>query len=134
MIDKDTAVIILAAVVLLVTVVGFATTFLAILLVSKETTKIPEILNRLVNTEMILTQLAEDVNLEMRNDQTPELWKTADGKYQGMSFEDLLQKMSLDPDGPLTSDEIDAIKSVFDKIAQNPDDDDDSPQEPWRKK
>ena len=130
--DRDTTMVVISCVLLLVAVVGFATTFLAILLLSKDTTKIPEIINRLINTEMILGQLAQDVGMEINERDANVRWKTADGKYQASSFEELLHFMASDPNGPLTIEEIDAIKSVFDKIAQN--DDDDGSDEPWRKK
>jgi len=129
--DRDTVLLMVAGILVVLMAIGHATTFLAILLISKETSKIPELINRSVNAEMVLQQLAEDVNMEI-NDDSEVMWRSADGKYQGSSFEDLLHKMSTDPDGPLSADEIDAIKSVFDKIAGQPDDDE--PQEPWRKK
>lgn len=119
----------------LISVVGFAAISLAILLLSKDVTKIPEIINRLINIELITAQLADDVNMEI-NDADAELrWKTADGKYQGSSFEELLHKMSSDPNGPLSADEIDAIKSVFDKITQQPNNNENNePDEPWKRK
>ena len=129
--DRDTVLLIVAGILVVLMAIGHATTFLAILLISKETSKIPELINRSINAEMVLQQLAEDVNMEI-NDDSEVMWRSADGKYQGSSFEDLLHKMSTDPDGPLSADEIEAIKSVFDKIAGQPDDDE--PQEPWRKK
>lgn len=132
--DRDTVSVVVSCVLLLITTVGFATTFLAFLLLSKETTKIPEIINRLVNTEMLLGQLAQDVGMEINEREANVQWKTADGKYQASSFEELLHFMASDPNGPLTGEEIDAIKSVFDKIAQNDSDDEDGPNEPWRKK
>ena len=117
----------------LMMVMLFGILFIAILLMSKETSKISEINSRLVNVEMLSQQLVTDVGLELNNANT-QIWRSADGKYQADSFEGLLRQMSTDPSGPLSKDEIETIKSVFDKIMQMPDEDDeDQSMEDWQK-
>lgn len=117
----------------LMLVMLFGILFIAILLMFKDTSKISEINSRLVNVEMLAQQLVTDVGLELNNSNT-QIWRSADGKYQSDSFEGLLRQMSADPSGPLSKDEIETIKSVFDKIMQMPDDDDDDQSvEDWQK-
>ena len=117
----------------LMMVMLFGILFIAILLMSKETSKISEINSRLVNVEMLSQQLVTDVGLELNNANT-QIWRSADGKYQADSFEGLLRQMSTDPSGPRSKDEIETIKSVFDKIMQMPDEDDeDQSMEDWQK-
>jgi hypothetical protein len=117
---------------LMVMLFGFGVLFIAILLLSKETSKTPEIISRLLNVEMLTQQLVADVGMELNGANT-KIWRSADGKYQANSFDELLQQMSADPDGPLSKDEIETIQSVFDKIMQMPDEDDDEPTENWQK-
>lgn len=112
---------------------GFGLVIGGLLLLSRETSKMPEIIARMNNVEKMCEQLLADVGIEL-NRPAQEIWRTADGKYEAKSFEELLHHMASDPNGPLSSDEIDAIKSVFEKIMQNPDeDDDDTPKEPWQR-
>lgn len=109
--------------------VGVATIFLSILLISKETSKIPELVSRLIGAEMMLTQLINEVDMERDNRQT--MWRSADGRYEASSFEELLHRMATDPDSTLSTDEIEAIQSVFKKISQKSDENPDS-SEPWK--
>jgi len=99
-----------------------------LLFISRDTTKIPELVSRLVNVERITSKLAEDVNSEIGPG--TERWRSADGRYEASSFEELLSNMATDPDGPLDQDEIDAIKSVFEKIMKN---NNDEPKNDWEK-
>lgn len=101
-----------------------------ILLISRWIALIPEVLARVSNTEQLVIQLSTDGH--STSEVSPELWRTADGKYTASSFEELLSKMASDPDSPLTTDEINAIKSVFKKIMQEDLDEDDTPPEPWK--
>jgi CHASE3 domain sensor protein len=123
------------AVLLVLLIVGLAAAgavFASILLVSRDTTRIPEVLSRLTKTEELITKLSTDVNVELKdNGNISEIWKSADGKYTANSFEELLAMMANDPEGPLTADEINAIKSVFEKITGDHDDDEDD-KEPWK--
>lgn len=87
--------------------------------------KITELNNEIRDLHSMITSLITDEDLNNK------LFRTADGKYIANSFEELIDKMANDPDGPLTNDEIDAIRSVLNKIIQEPIDDDD---EPWADK
>jgi hypothetical protein len=120
-------------VLLIVSLAASGVLFATLLLVSRDTTRIPELLSRLTKTEELITKLSADVNLQIDdNNNMSEIWKSADGKYTAGSFEELLSMMAGDPDGPLTPDEINAIKSVFEKITGESNDDDDD-KEPWKK-
>jgi hypothetical protein len=110
----------------------FLTTIGFILFMSRDTTRIPEIVSRLTNIENLTQQLSSDVSAEQMNG-FQELWATPDGKYKASSFEELISKMASDPNGPLSQEEIDAIRSAFDKILGQPDDDNDEPDEPWKR-
>ena len=123
------------AVLLVLLIVGLAAAtaiFASVLLVSRDTVKIPEILSRLTKTEDLITHLSSEVNAEVANSGMKEVWKSHDGKYTADSFEELLAMMANDPEGPLSEEEITAIKSVFEKITGEPDDDDED-KEPWKK-
>ena len=124
---------------LMLLIVGLFCTALVlggIVLLSRSTTLIPELLVRTSNVEAIVTQLSADVASVASNEPT-ELWRTADGKYTAGSFEELLSKMANDPESPLTPEEINAIKSVFKKIMQDDPEDlfnsgDSDTDEPWK--
>jgi hypothetical protein len=123
----------IAVVVISALIVGLFCTSLilgGILLLSKNTTLLPELLSRVAMTEEITRELLNDVRAE--TSEPEEIWRTSDGKYTAGSFEELLSKMASDPDGPLTQEEINAIKSVFNKIAQDDTNNDDEPKEPWK--
>jgi hypothetical protein len=123
------------AVLIVLLIVGLAAAgaiFASILLISRDTTRIPELLNRLIKTEDLVTKLSSDVGMELNDtSNASEIWKSADGRYTASSFEKLLSMMANDPDGPLTTDEINAIKSVFEKIIGDVDEDDEET-EPWK--
>ena len=120
---------------LIVSLFGFSILGALILFVSRDTTKVPEILTRLQIVESMLMRLVADVDAEIgTDDKTPEIWKTADGKYTATSFEDLIGMMASDPSGPLSPDEVNAIRSIFEKILGEKDEDDDQDKDNWKKK
>lgn len=106
---------------------------ISILLISRDTTRIPEIISRLSGVEAITRGLAADIEMGVDGLSSNELWRSADGKYTAGSFEELLNMVASDPAGPLSADEISAIKSIFEKIMKSPlDDGDDDVNEPWK--
>jgi hypothetical protein len=107
---------------LIISLFGFGGLAALIILVSRDTTKTPEVVNRVSNIEKIVEGLAADVGAE-RSMPATEIWRTADGKYEAGSFEELLTKMAQDPNTPLSVDEIESIKSIFEKIMGESDDD-----------
>jgi hypothetical protein len=107
---------------LIISLFGFGGLAALIILVSRDTTKTPEVVNRVSNIEKIVERLAADVGAE-RSMPAAEIWRTADGKYEAGSFEELLTKMAQDPNTPLSVDEIESIKSIFEKIMGESDDD-----------
>jgi hypothetical protein len=107
---------------LIISLFGFGGLAALIILVSRDTTKTPEVVNRVSNIEKLVERLAADVTAERSSPMT-EVWRTADGKYEANSFEELLTKMAQDPETPLSSDEIESIKSIFEKIMGQHDDD-----------
>lgn len=111
--------------------------FATMLLMSRDTVRIPEILSRLTRTEDVITTLAKDLDADLNySGNMKEIWKSSDGKYVANSFEELLSMMANDPDGPLSPDEIATIKSIFEKIIDDDKNDDDSidnEKEPWKK-
>jgi hypothetical protein len=114
---------------------GFGSILCLILFLSRDTTKIPELLARVSNIEELVEQLAAEVSAEI-GEPLREFWKTSDGKYTATSFEELLSNMASDPNGPLSQEELDAIRSIFDKIAgeSSDSDEDDEDVEPWKRK
>jgi hypothetical protein len=121
------------AVLLVLLIVGLAVAgavWASILLVSRDTIKIPELLSRVTKTEDAVNKLLSDVNSD-QDDNVTEVWQSQDGKYVAGSFDELLAMMASDPDGPLTEDEINAIKSIFEKITGDSDEDDAT--DPWKK-
>lgn len=119
--STDTLAILLSF--LFISLMGFIGIAALIILSSRDTTKIPELLTRTMNTERLMEQLTADVSAETHSVPLQESWRTADGRYEARSFEELLTKMTQDPNSPLTVDEIESIRSVFDKIMGNADDD-----------
>lgn len=107
---------------LIMSLFGFSGIAAMIILISRDTTKIPELVTRVTNIEKLAEQLASDVIAE-RDSPISEVWRTADGKYEAESFEELLTQMAQDPNTPLSREEIDSIKSIFEKIMGEPDDD-----------
>lgn len=107
---------------LLVSLFGFGGLAALIILVSRDTTKTPELVNRVTNIEKLVEHLSADVDAERSSPMT-EVWRTADGKYEAGSFEELLTKMAQDPDTPLSADEINSLRSIFEKIMGEKDDD-----------
>jgi len=126
--STDTLAILLVG--LIVSVTGFLAMGGLILLASRDTTKIPELIARTTNIEKMLEHLSADVGVEMAGGAVREVWRSADGKYEASSFEELLTKMTNDPNSPLTADEIESIKSIFDKILGESDDPE---KEDWQK-
>jgi len=126
---------------LLVSLIGFFSVITIIVLISRDTTKIPEVIARLTNVESIVGELTSDIRTEIVAGQTEtlhpwqpqELWRTADGKYEAPSFEALLSKMADDPDSSLTIEEKEAIQSIFEKIMGVQDEDNDKPDDRWKK-
>lgn len=118
--STDTLAILLSF--LLVSLFGFGGLAALILFVSRDTTKIPELIARVTNVEKMSEILSADVNAA-RNEPFTQVWRTADGKYEAGSFEELLTKMAQDPDTPLSSEEIDSLRSIFEKIMGEKDDD-----------
>jgi hypothetical protein len=128
-------IVILLLVFIFLSVIQFLGLAGLILFLSRDTTRIPELISRLTNVENLTQQLASDVNAEQLNmGGMQEIWRTPDGKYQADSFEGLVSKMANDPEGPLSPDEIDTIKSLFNKILGQPDNDNDEPEEPWKRR
>lgn len=127
--STDTLAILFTFLIVTISLFGFGGLALLIVLMSRDTTRIPELINRVTNVEKLTEKLSADVNMEQSS--TNELWRTADGKYEASSFEELLTKMVQDPNTPFTSDEIESIDSIFNKIMETPDDDD--ADEAWKK-
>lgn len=106
---------------LIISLFGFGGIAALIILVSRDTTKTPEIINRVSNIEKLVERLSADVSAE-RDSAVAEIWRTADGKYEATSFEELLTQMAQDPNTPLSANEIESIKSIFEKIMGESDD------------
>lgn len=125
---------------LIVSMVGFFGLATIMVLISRDTTKIPEVVMRLSHIESLVGELTSDIRAEisasqaseMAHPRLQELWRTADGKYEAESFEALLSKMADDPNSPLSPQEIEAIQSVFEKIMGVQDEDDDQ-EERWKR-
>lgn len=47
---------------------------------------------------------------------TKKIYRSADGKYEANSLEELIQKMANDPKAGLTDDELEALKKMFEQI------------------
>ena len=126
---------------LIVSLAGFSSVIIIMVLLSRDTTKIPEAIARLTNVESIIGELTSDIRAEIVASQTEaihpwqpqELWRTADGKYEAPSFEALLSKMVDDPDSNLTTEEKEAIQSIFEKIVGIQDDDEDKSDDRWKR-
>jgi hypothetical protein len=137
--DTDTLALLLTF--LFVSLIGFFSVITIIVLISRDTTKIPETIARLTNVESIIGELTSDIRAEIVASQTEaihpwqpqELWRTADGKYEAPSFEALLSKMVDDPDSTLTIEEKEAMQSIFEKIMGVNDDDDDRSDTRWKR-
>lgn len=118
---------------LFVSLFGFGGLVALLILMSRDTTKIPEIINRVSNIEKLTEHLSADVSGERNISR--ELWRTADGKYEATSFEELLTTMAQDPNTPLSIEEVNSIKSIFEKImgeTSDDDDDDDDSSSSWK--
>lgn len=115
-------------------IVCFGVLFIGILIIARETMKMPEIISRLLNIESLTQQLVSDVGFEMSSIGKPTVFRSADGKYEASSFEELLQLMSGDPNSSLTKEDLDTIKALFQKFLQDQQDDDDDPPEDWKKR
>lgn len=126
---------------LIVSLVGFFSLTIIVMLMSRDTTRIPEVIARIVNMENIIGELTSDIRTEIVAGQSEsihswspqEVWRTADGKYEATSFEALLSKMVDDPDSTLTVEEKEAMQSIFEKIMGVHDDEDDASDNRWKK-
>lgn len=90
------------------------------LLLSRDTVKIPLILDRL----RIIEQ-----HLGSQGDTSEEHWSTSDNRYHANSFDELLLQMIHDPNTPLSPEQVAAIKSIFEDHLGGNDGDD----EPWNR-
>lgn len=126
---------------LLVSLIGFFSVIVIMVLISRDTTKIPELVARVSSVEALVGMLTADVGAEIAASHASamgrprEIWRTADGRYEAGSFEELLTKMSDDPNSGLTVEEIESIQSIFEKIMGLPNEEDDEDDEQrWKPK
>ena len=69
----------------------------------------------------------------------PTLYKTVDGRYSGNSIPNLLKQILDDPNSGLDEKQLDSLRNFFEKMVNESDttdldDDDEPPQEKWKKK
>jgi hypothetical protein len=125
---------------LLVSLIGFFSVIVVMVLISRDTTKIPELVSRVSSVEALMGMLTADVGAEIAASHASainsprEIWRTADGRYEAGSFEELLSKMADDPESGLTVEEIESIQSIFEKIMGLPNEDDEDDEEKWKPK
>ena len=92
------------------------------LLISRDTNKISEILSRVWSIETNVSELTSAVRSDISS--APTTWQSADGKYQASSFEELIAKMAADPNSGLAQEDIDAINRIFGQISHDDSEDD----------
>jgi len=126
---------------LLVFLFGFGVIITMLLIALRDIAKLSEINNRTFKMEHMLGQISTNMQLgQMENSMNEVLkekgsdghttYRSADGKHQADSVEELLMKIASDPGTGVDPGDLEALKRIFEQIGKDieDDDDDDEPQ------
>ena len=124
---------------LLVFLFGIGTILLLLVLVLRDSTKLPEINSRLFKVEQMLQSLIGNVQMSQMEDSFNEalkeqnessshakrIYRSADGKYEADSVDKLLMMMVNDPHSSVDPNDLEALKRIFEQITKNIENDED---------
>lgn len=116
---------------LILTVCGFVVLGAGIMILLDRTSQIGYLAHRLELVEEYLRDLSSEVN-NAQESQGQAVFRSVDGKYSANTLEELIAKMSADPESGINADSAEGLNNFFEQLDNDEDDDDEK--EDWKKR